>query len=154
MIESSKKKSLACVNAALEKKATEIVLLRTKGIVSYADYFLICGGRSDRQVQAIAQSIETELKKEGHRALGIEGLSQGRWVLLDFGDVIVHIFQESVRRFYDLVASISLNNRWTRNGGKHREERRHETRRQTPRIRSPKWPIEVNPKLIVCIELS
>jgi ribosome-associated protein len=102
MIESSKKKSLACVNAALEKKATEIVLLRTKGIVSYADYFLICGGRSDRQVQAIAQSIETELKKEGHRALGIEGLSQGRWVLLDFGDVIVHIFQESVRRFYDL----------------------------------------------------
>lgn len=102
MIESSKKKSLACVNAALEKKATDIVLLRTKGIVSYADYFLICGGRSDRQVQAIAQSIETELKKEGHRALGVEGLSQGRWVLLDFGDVIVHIFQESVRRFYDL----------------------------------------------------
>jgi ribosome-associated protein len=102
MIESSKKKSLACVNAALEKKATDIVLLRTKGIVSYADYFLICGGRSDRQVQAIAQSIETELKKEGHRALGIEGLSQGTWVLLDYGDVIVHIFQESVRRFYDL----------------------------------------------------
>jgi ribosome-associated protein len=102
MIESSKKKSLACVNAALEKKATDIVLLRTKGVVSYADYFLICDGRSDRQVQAIAQSIETELKKEGHRALGIEGLSQGRWVLLDFGDVIVHIFQESVRRFYDL----------------------------------------------------
>ena len=90
------------MNAALEKKATDIVLLRTKGIVSYADYFLICGGRSDRQVQAIAQSIETELKKKGHRALGIEGLSQGRWVLLDYGDVIVHIFQESVRRFYDL----------------------------------------------------
>lgn len=102
MIESSKKKSLTCVNAALEKKATDIVLLRTKGIVSYADYFLICGGRSDRQVQAIAQSIETQLKKEGHQALGIEGLSQGRWVLLDYGDVIVHIFQESVRRFYDL----------------------------------------------------
>jgi ribosome-associated protein len=102
MIESSKKKSLACMNAALEKKATDIVLLRTKGVVSYADYFLICGGRSDRQVQAIAQSIETELKKKGHRALGIEGLSQGRWVLLDYGDVIVHIFQESVRRFYDL----------------------------------------------------
>ena len=102
MIESSEKKSFACANAALEKKATDIVLLKVKGILSYADYFLICGGRSDRQVQAIAQSIETELKKQGHRALGVEGLNQGRWILLDYGDVIVHIFQESVRGFYDL----------------------------------------------------
>lgn len=102
MRDSSKRKSLACVNAALEKKATDIVVLDMKGMVSYAEYFLICGGRSDRQVQAIAQAIEKELKKQGHRALGIEGLSQGRWVLLDYGDVIVHVFQESVRRFYDL----------------------------------------------------
>lgn len=102
MAESPKKKSLACVSAAVEKKAVDIVLLKIEGIVSYADYSLICGGRSDRQVQAIAQSIETELKKQGHRALGIEGLSQGTWVLIDYGDVIVHIFQESVRRFYDL----------------------------------------------------
>lgn len=102
MAESSREKSFACVNAALEKKATDIVLLSIKGIVSFADYFLICGGTSDRQVQAIAQSIETELKKRGHRALGIEGMSQGRWVLIDYGDVIVHVFQESVRRFYDL----------------------------------------------------
>lgn len=90
------------MSAAVEKKAVDIVLLKIEGIVSYADYSLICGGRSDRQVQAIAQSIETELKKQGHRALGIEGLSQGTWVLIDYGDVIVHIFQESVRRFYDL----------------------------------------------------
>jgi ribosome-associated protein len=102
MADSSKRKSLDCVNAALEKKATDIVLLKVEGIVSYADYFLICGGRSDRQVQAIVQSIETELKKRGHRALGVEGLSQGRWVLIDYGDVIVHVFQESIRRFYDL----------------------------------------------------
>lgn len=102
MAESSKKKSLDCVNAALEKKAVDIVLLKTREIVSYADYFLICGGRSDRQVQAIAQSIGKALKKQGHRALGIEGMNQGRWVLIDCGDVIVHIFQESVRRFYDL----------------------------------------------------
>lgn len=90
------------MDVAIKKKAFDIVLLKIKGIVSYADYFLICGGRSDRQVQAIGQSIETELKKQGHQALGIEGMSQGRWVLLDYGDVIVHIFQESVRRFYDL----------------------------------------------------
>lgn len=102
MTESSRKKSIACVNAALKKKAADIVLLEIKGVVSYADYFLICSGRSDRQVQAIAQSIETELKKQGHRALGIEGMSQGRWVLMDYGDVIVHLFQDSVRTFYDL----------------------------------------------------
>ncbi len=102
MTESSRKKSFTCWNAALKKKASDIVLLNLRGIVSYADYFLVCSGRSDRQVQAIAQSIETELKKRGHHALGIEGMNQGRWVLMDYGDVIVHIFQESVRRFYDL----------------------------------------------------
>jgi ribosome-associated protein len=102
MVESSKEKSIACVNAALEKKAVDVVLLKIKGIVSYADYSLICGGRSDRQVQAIAQSIEMNLKESGHRPLGIEGMSQGRWVLIDYGDVIVHVFQESVRSFYDL----------------------------------------------------
>jgi ribosome-associated protein len=102
MTESSKKKSLLAANAALEKKAEDLVLLNMKGIVSYADYFLICSGRSDRQVQAIGESIETELKKQGHRPLGTEGLIQGSWVLLDYGDLIVHIFLESVRRFYDL----------------------------------------------------
>lgn len=102
MTESSRKKSLTCWNAALEKKASDIVLLNIKGIVSYADYFLICSGRSDRQIQAIAQSIQTQLARQGHRVLGIEGMSQGRWVLMDYGDVIVHIFLESVRRFYDL----------------------------------------------------
>jgi len=102
MTDKSRQKSLACANAALEKKAFDVVLLRLRGTVSYTDYFLICSGRSDRQVQAIGQSIETELEKRGHRALGIEGMSQGRWVLMDYGDVIVHIFQDSVRRFYDL----------------------------------------------------
>ncbi len=102
MTESSRKKSLTCWNAAVKKKASDIVLLKLKGIISYADYFLLCSGRSDRQVQAIAQSIEIELGKRGHRVFGIEGRSGGRWVLMDYGDVIVHIFQESVRRFYDL----------------------------------------------------
>jgi len=102
MTASSKKKSLTSIHAALEKKAEDIVLLNMKGIVSYADYFLICNGRSDRQVQAIAQSIETALKKLGYQALGIEGMSHGRWVLIDYGDVIVHVFQESIRGFYDI----------------------------------------------------
>jgi ribosome-associated protein len=102
MTQSSKEKSLTCWTAALKKKASDLVILELRGVISYADYFLICSGRSDRQVQAIAQSIETELDNRGHRVLGIEGMSQGRWVLMDYGDVIVHIFQESVRRFYDL----------------------------------------------------
>ena len=102
MTEKSRKKLLAGANAARDKKASSIVLLKTKGILAYADYLLICSGRSDRQVQAIAQSIENQLKKLGHRPLGVEGMSQGRWVLIDYGDVVVHVFQESVRDFYDL----------------------------------------------------
>jgi len=102
MTESSKKKSLVGVHAALEKKAEGVVLLNMKGSVSYADYFLICSGRSDRQVQAIAQSIQTAMKKRRYQALGIEGMNHGRWVLLDYGDMVVHVFQESVREFYDL----------------------------------------------------
>ncbi|NIQ38683.1 MAG: ribosome silencing factor [Proteobacteria bacterium] len=102
MTQSSKEKSLECWTAALKKKASDLVILEIRGLISYADYFFICSGRSDRQVQAIAQSIETELDNRGHPVLGIEGMSHGRWVLMDYGDVIVHIFQESVRRFYDL----------------------------------------------------
>jgi ribosome-associated protein len=102
MIDRSRKKWLASVNAALDKKAEDLVLLKMRGVASYADYVLMCSGRSDRQVQAIAQSIETELKKLGYRPLGIEGKSHGQWVLIDYGDVIIHVFQESVRKFYDL----------------------------------------------------
>ena len=102
MTDKSRKKSLAGASAARDKKASGIVLFKTKGILAYADYLLICSGRSDRQVQAIAQSIENQLKKLGHRPLGVEGMSQGRWVLIDYGDVVVHVFQESVRDFYDL----------------------------------------------------
>ena len=102
MAQSSRAKWLSCVNAALEKKATDIVLLKLKGIVSYADYSVICSGRSDRQVQAIAQSIETEMGKRGHRPLGIEGKGEGKWVLMDYGDLVIHIFFEPVRNFYDL----------------------------------------------------
>jgi len=90
------------VDAALEKKATDIVLLKLKGLVSYADYSVICSGRSDRQVQAIAQAIEIKMGERGHRPLGIEGMGEGKWVLMDYGDLVIHIFFEPVRNFYDL----------------------------------------------------
>ena len=102
MVTDSKTKSLLCLKAALEKKALDPVLLELKGTTSFTDYFLLCSGKSDRQVQAIAQAIEETLKKDGIRPLGQEGMTGGRWVLMDYEDVVVHIFLEPVRRFYDL----------------------------------------------------
>lgn len=94
--------ALLCVRYALDKKAYDLLLLDVGGLTSLADYFLICTGRSDTQVQAIAQSIQESLAKLGRRPRMIEGLSGGQWVLMDYGDVVVHIFLESVREFYDL----------------------------------------------------
>ena len=102
MATDSKTKSLLCLKAAVEKKAQDPVLLELKGISSITDYFLLCSGRSDRQVQAIAQGIEEALKKKGIRPLGQEGIAGGRWILLDYADVVVHIFLDPVRKFYDL----------------------------------------------------
>jgi len=102
MVTDSKTKSLLSVKAAVEKKATELVLLEMQGVTSYTDYFFICSGRSDRQVQAIAQRIVEVLEEEGVQPLGLEGTSEGKWVLMDYGDVVIHVFLEPVRRFYDL----------------------------------------------------
>jgi ribosome-associated protein len=102
MVTDSKTKSLLCLEAAIEKKAQDPVLLELKGVASFTDYFLLCSGRSDRQVQAIAQAIEQALKKKGIRPLGQEGTAGGRWILMDYGDVVIHIFLEPIRKFYDL----------------------------------------------------
>ena len=98
----SRKKSLYCVRAALEKKAFDLVLLDVQNISSFTEYFLICSGRSDRQVQAIVRSIEEDLKKMGIYSLGMEGFEEGKWILMDYDDVVVHVFFDPVRRFYDL----------------------------------------------------
>lgn len=98
----SKGKSLLCANAILNKKALNLVVLEIKGLSSIADYFVICSGRSDRQVQGIAYSIQESLKKEGIYPLGIEGFSEAKWILLDYNDVVVHVFYDPIREFYDL----------------------------------------------------
>jgi ribosome-associated protein len=90
------------VKAALEKKALDPILLELKEIASFTDYFLLLSGKSDRQVQAIAQGIEESLKKNGIRPLGQEGTLGGKWILMDYEDVVVHIFLEPIRQFYDL----------------------------------------------------
>jgi ribosome-associated protein len=102
MVTDSKVKSLLCLKAAIEKKAQDPILLELKGVSSFTDYFLLCSGRSDRQVQAIAQGIEETLKKNGIRPLGKEGIAEGRWILMDYEDVVVHIFLDPVRKFYDI----------------------------------------------------
>jgi ribosome-associated protein len=90
------------VKAALGKKASDLVLLDVRKQTSIADAFLICSGHSNRQVTAIAEHIKKTLKEQGIHPLSIDGLKEGHWVLLDYGDVIIHVFYESVRAFYDL----------------------------------------------------
>jgi ribosome-associated protein len=95
-------KALLCTRAALDKKAHDLVVVDVAGLTSIGDYLVICSGRSDRQVQSIAQSIQDALEHAGHRAISIEGMRRGQWALLDYGDVIVHVFHQPVREFYDL----------------------------------------------------
>jgi len=90
------------VEIASDKKGNDIVLLRTAELTTMADFFVIASGRSDRQVQALAGAIVDELRKEGIRPLGSEGRASSRWVLLDYGAVIVHIFAPEEREFYGL----------------------------------------------------
>jgi ribosome-associated protein len=98
----SRKRALRCVNAALEKKAKELVILNVKEISAFADYFIICSGTSDRQVRTVAAAIQENLKTAEILPLGIEGEAAGQWVLMDYDDVIIHIFLEPIRGFYDL----------------------------------------------------
>jgi ribosome-associated protein len=102
MVEEENRTFRLCVNAALDKKAFDIIALEIKGISSFADYFIVCSGSSNRQVQAIASSIELNLKKEGVYPLGIEGFNEGNWILLDYGDVVIHVFYHPFREFYEL----------------------------------------------------
>ena len=90
------------VEIASDKKGNDIVLLRTAELTTMADFFVICSGRSDRQVQALSSAIVGELREDGIRPLGIEGRQSARWVLIDFGSVIVHVFAPEEREFYGL----------------------------------------------------
>jgi ribosome-associated protein len=95
-------KALLCTRFALDRKAYDLELLDVSKLTSVADYFLICTGRSDTQVRAIAQHIEEGLEAVGVRPISIEGRSRGQWVLMDYGDVVVHVFYQPIRAFYDL----------------------------------------------------
>lgn len=94
--------ALAIARAAYGRKAEDIVLLDLAGIASYSDGFVICSGTNRRHVRAIAEGVVEDMRRLGRRPVGVEGLDGSRWVLIDFGDVIVHVFDEPMRGFYDL----------------------------------------------------
>lgn len=98
----SREKAVLSARAAAEKKAFDVVILEVIKITTIADYFLICSGDSRRQVRAVMDNIDKELSKVGITPLHIEGIETCRWVLLDYDDLIIHIFDNQTRLYYDL----------------------------------------------------
>jgi ribosome-associated protein len=90
------------VAALLDKKAEKLVVLNLAGLTAMSDYFVLATATSDRQSQALADAVEAALKTEGRRPLSVEGYQSGTWILLDYGDVVFHIFHDVARRFYGL----------------------------------------------------
>jgi len=96
------KKAMLCAEVAAAHKAERPLICEVAEVVGYTDYFVICSGRSTRHVQALAEHIESALAQRRVKPMGVEGMLEGHWVLLDLNDVIVHIFYHPLRAFYDL----------------------------------------------------
>jgi len=101
-IDDLKKKLLCCVTAASDQKGEDLVVLDVTKISSFADYFIICHGQSGRQVRGIARHIKEKLGESGFEPFGIEGSDEGDWILMDYNEIIIHVFHKSMREFYDL----------------------------------------------------
>ena len=99
---SSKELARLCVRTALDKKAEDPVILDVRKLCSFTDYFVIMSGRSTRHVQGLAEAIDAELRSKKLTSTNAEGLNEGTWVLLDYNDVIIHIFYTETRKFYDI----------------------------------------------------
>ncbi len=98
-----KEKAVEAAKIAIDKKAKDTIILELSEVSGFADYFVICSGENQPQVKAIANAIDEFFsKKFKMEPLGVEGLQQGRWVLMDYGDIIVHIFNDEARSFYEL----------------------------------------------------
>jgi len=111
------------VKAVSGKKAADVVVLDLRGLSSVADIFIICSGLSNRQTTAISDFIERYLKNYGIKPLSIEGKNEGLWVLLDYGEVVIHVFYETVRKFYDLEGLWSDAKRLTTESMKEKQKR-------------------------------
>ncbi|HYA36227.1 MAG TPA: ribosome silencing factor [Candidatus Binataceae bacterium] len=98
----TREKAIAIAEAALEKKAYDLMVLEVEHLKSVADYFVVATGRSDVQVQSIARGIEERMARDGVRPLSIEGVTHAHWIVLDYNDVVIHVFLEPARDFYRL----------------------------------------------------
>ena len=98
----SRPRAVAVAQAALDKKAEDVLVLDVRGLTSYADYFVVVTADSERQASAIADHVDQEMKKQGTTRVGSEGYESGRWILIDFGDVVAHVMSREARGFYDL----------------------------------------------------
>jgi ribosome-associated protein len=98
----TREKTDAAARSALEKKARNVVALELAGLTDIADYFVLATGGSERHVKTIAEAVEHDMKGKGIPLLSTEGYEEGRWVIIDYGDVVIHVFLESVRELYDL----------------------------------------------------
>ncbi|MDY7036152.1 MAG: ribosome silencing factor, partial [Thermodesulfobacteriota bacterium] len=95
-------KAFLCLQIIKERKAINPVLFEVGMLSSITDYFLVASGNSSRQVQAITRHLQKRMREEGFKSYGIEGEQEGHWVLMDYGDVVIHVFYHPVREFYDL----------------------------------------------------
>lgn len=93
---------LRAIDLLLDRKAEDVTLLDLRALGGASDFFLIATGRSDTHVSAVADHLVEELRKEGHRPFGLEGMRGGRWVLIDYVDFVVHVFHPAAREFYQL----------------------------------------------------
>ena len=94
--------AVAIAKAGLDKKAEDVTVLDVRGLTGYADYFVLMTADSDRQASAIADHVEQEMKTAGVSKVGVEGYETGRWILIDYGDVVAHVMSRDSRGFYDL----------------------------------------------------
>jgi len=95
-------KAKLCLEIIKERKALDPVMFEVGKLTSITDYFLITSGNSSRQVQAISRHLNSRMREKGFRAYGVEGEQEGQWILMDYGDIVIHIFYHPVREFYDL----------------------------------------------------
>ena len=121
---SAEEKTAVSTLAATDKKAMDVVILDMREASSITDYFLLCAGGSERQAQAIADAIDEQMSRHGVASLGVEGYREARWILMDYGDVVVHVFSQDTRDFYDLerlwsnAPKVEISNDSVANGGR------------------------------------
>jgi len=94
--------AIQAAEAALKKKALDVIILDLSGLTFIADFFVICSGESTTQVKAVAEFIEQEFANKRLKPLGVEGAAYSHWILLDYGDVIIHVFEKETRAYYNL----------------------------------------------------